>query len=46
MCVGKGATFMLLFFVMLFFRIQSLTQNHFLEKQTELGRIFFHHQHM
>ena len=31
---------MLLFFVMLFFRIKSLTPNHFRAKQTDFGRIF------
>ena len=38
--VEKGAIFMLFFFVMLFFRIKSLTPNHFLAKQTDFGRIF------
>ena len=41
---GQGAIFKLLFLI-LFFRIQSLTPNHFLAKQTEFGRIF-HRQHL
>ena len=39
-CVGQGAIFTVVVFNAVFFRIQSLTPNHFLAKQIEFGRIF------
>ena len=37
---GREGGFFMLLFLMLFFRIQSKTPNHFFVKQTEFGRIF------